>query len=66
MNYLLDTHVLLWAAAGTLSPSVAKYIGNESNVSQAHVSEFLRFGDEAKKEIQNKTKNVRWKSGVYQ
>ena len=32
MNYLLDTHVLLWAAAGILSPSVAKYIENESNV----------------------------------
>ena len=31
MKYLLDTHVLLWAAAGELSPSAAKYIEDESN-----------------------------------
>jgi len=31
MKYLLDTHVLLWAAAGKLSPLAAKYIEDESN-----------------------------------
>ena len=31
MKYLLDTHVLLWAAAGKLSPSAAKYVEDESN-----------------------------------
>jgi PIN domain nuclease of toxin-antitoxin system len=31
MKYLLDTHVLLWAAAGKLSSTAAKYIEDESN-----------------------------------
>jgi PIN domain nuclease of toxin-antitoxin system len=31
MKYLLDTHVLLWAAAGELSELAAKYIEDESN-----------------------------------
>jgi len=31
MKYLLDTHVLLWAAAGKLSSQAAKYIEDESN-----------------------------------
>jgi Uncharacterized protein conserved in bacteria len=31
MNYLLDTHVLLWAAAGTLPPKAAQYFEDESN-----------------------------------
>ena len=31
MKYLLDTHVLLWAAAGKLSHLAAKYIEDESN-----------------------------------
>jgi PIN domain nuclease of toxin-antitoxin system len=31
MKYLLDTHVLLWAAVGKLSPTAAKYIKDESN-----------------------------------
>ena len=31
MKYLLDTHILLWAAAGKLSQRTIKYIEDESN-----------------------------------
>lgn len=31
MNYLLDTHILLWAAAGELPASAAEYLEDESN-----------------------------------
>jgi len=31
MKLLLDTHILLWAAAGTLPPSAAEYVIDESN-----------------------------------
>lgn len=31
MNYLLDTHILLWAAAGTLPPKAAQLLEDESN-----------------------------------
>lgn len=31
MNYLLDTHILLWAAAGELPAKAAEYLEDESN-----------------------------------
>jgi PIN domain nuclease of toxin-antitoxin system len=31
MKILLDTHILLWAAAGDLSPNAARYIGDKAN-----------------------------------
>lgn len=31
MNYLLDTHILLWAAAGELPAKAAEYIEDENN-----------------------------------
>lgn len=31
MKYLLDTHLLLWAAADQLPPSAARYIEDEKN-----------------------------------
>ena len=31
MKLLIDTHILLWAAAGTLPLTASKYIGDEAN-----------------------------------
>jgi PIN domain nuclease of toxin-antitoxin system len=31
MRLILDTHILIWAAAGTLSKKAAAYIGDENN-----------------------------------
>lgn len=31
MNYLLDTHILLWAAAGNLPSGAAEYVENEAS-----------------------------------
>lgn len=44
MNYLLDTHILLWAALGELPPKAAKIFEDESNTlcfSAANIWEVL-------------------------